>query len=645
MNLKQILTSILLFFSSSAIAGLSLPELFSNHMMLQRGIEIPVWGNASPGARIEVRLNSFTANTQADKFGKWTLHLPVQQAGGPYQLVITASDKETAKIIIEDVLIGDVWLASGQSNMELKVAEANNAKVEIKQADFEQIRFFNVPHRKSFKPENNIPGGKWLKCDSLSVAELSAVAYYFGRKIHQDVGVPVGIVQSTWGGTPVEAWTSREMLLASDITRERTLNNDTVNEHHFLKDSTDLIRFWDIVYRPQNKTDKTVPKFAYNDADWLQLNMPSTVSTWNFAPYEGILWLRKSLNLDAGFVGKDLTINLGHPDMNYSLYFNGQEICKTVWNANLTHHYTIPAKFVKAGKNVVAVRMSVLWGGGGFNPPASELYLTNGNDTLTLAGSWKYKTGLEPAVPPIRNYQYYPAMLYNAMIHPVVPFALRGFIWYQGEANDTAACHYRKLFPAMIADWRIRWKQAYLPFLYVQLPNYKKRLSEPIEQSNWADMREAQTMALFQPNTGMACTIDLGEADNIHPRNKQEVGYRLALIAEKQVYGHDVAATGPVMVGYKIEGSTIRLTFDQLLAPSDGKLPTGFAVAGSDKKFCFADAKIEGKDLVVFASGVYTPAFVKYAWADNPDCNLTNSCGIPAYPFRTDEWKSDCSCK
>lgn len=635
--------SVLLFLvlSISVSAQISMPKVFSNHMVLQRDIEIPIWGNAPVGAEITARFGNIQIKGIADENGKWMLHLPPFKAGGPYQLVVFQSGKPEQRIKFDDVLVGDVWLASGQSNMELQVQQAKDAAKEIKQANYPTIRFFFVAHNKSIKPEADIAGGSWQLCDSVNIKTASAVAYYFARKIHADINVPIGILQTTWGGTPVEAWTSKEMLLTSSVTHDKVIANDTVNLTHFVKDSLDLIRFWDIVYHPQNKTDKTITQPSYNDAKWSEVVMPSVLKTSGIPYYEGMVWLRKVIELPADFNTETVTLHLGHPEMNYTVYINGNEICKTIWNASPTHNYPVPAKFIHKGKNTLTIRMAYLWGGGGFNPPAQEMYISDGNSQISIAGNWKYKKDLEPSLPRIHNYQYYPAFLFNAMIKPLIPYGLKGFLWYQGEANDSLAYNYRTLFPMMITDWRIRWKQAYLPFLYVQLPNFKKRQAEPME-SEWAELREAQAMALAQPNTSMVCTIDLGVADNIHPTNKQDVGVRLALATEKSVYGKKCVASGPMFSNYKVVGNTVSISLSETgsgLKTTDNLSPREFTIAGADKQFYKATAQIQGNEIIVSSDKVTNPVAVRYAWSDNPDCNLINIEGFPTVPFRTDNWK------
>lgn len=630
-------------FQVFAQAQIHLPKVFGDGMVLQRGIKIPLWGNSTPGGVITAEMGNEKVTTKADQEGKWKVYLPKFKAGGPYDLKIYEKGKLGEGIVLSGVLIGDVWLASGQSNMEWQVQQAKDASKEIANANFPQIRFLMVEQDKQLEPLSDIRAGKWKVCDTTNVKDFSAVAYFFARKIHIDHNVPVGIIQSTWGGTPVEAWTSRDMLLTSPITREKTLSNDTLtlDREDFVKDSLNWIRIWEIVYNPQNNADKIFSDSEYDDAGWTKIDMPNMLKDFGIGNYDGMVWLRKKISLPESFAGKDLTINLGHPEMNYSLYFNGKEICKNVWNSNNTHAYTIPANLAQHGDNTIAVRVAMLWGGGGLNPPADDLYITDSISRISLAGEWLYKKDLETAFPKIHNYQYYPTVLFNAMINPLIPYGIKGFIWYQGESNATAAYDYRKLFPMLIKDWRQRWRQGNLPFLYVQLANFNQVQSIPVE-SEWAELREAQTLTLSQPNTGMACTIDIGEANDIHPKNKQEVGRRLALIANKQVYKEDCVSSGPSYKSFKTQNNRIRIRFTHTasgLATRDGKEVTGFAIAGSDHKFCWAKAVIEGDEVVIYSDEVSEPVAVRYAWADNPECNLVNSEGLPALPFRTDDWK------
>jgi sialate O-acetylesterase len=634
--------TIFLFIQTFTTAQIRLPKIFGDSMVLQRGIKIPVWGNAKPGTSIFAKLGGVQVSAKANQQGKWQIKFPALKAGGPYTLEIAESGKPNSKIVLNEILIGDVWLASGQSNMEFQVQQTMDASKEMANASYPQIRFLLVQQDKQLKPQADILAGKWKACDSSNVKEWSAVAYFFARKIHVDQNVPVGIIQSTWGGTPAEAWTSKEMLLTSPITKARTLSNDTLaqDREDFVQDSLNLIRFWDIVYNPQNNTDKTVSTAIYNDADWPSVQMPNLVKGFGIGDYEGMVWLRKKIILPQTFAEKDLTIQLGHPEMNYSLYFNGEPICKNVWNAAPKHSYTIPANLVKSGENIIAMRVAMLWSGGGLNP-ADDIYITDGLSKISLAGKWLFNKNLEGALPKMLNYQYYPTVLFNGMINPLIPYGIKGFIWYQGESNAGAAYDYRKLFPMLIRDWRQRWEQGDLPFLYVQLANYMKTKSLPSE-SEWAELREAQTLTLSQPNTGMACAIDVGEANDIHPKNKQEVRRRLALVANKLVYKQDCVASGPMYKTFRKDGNSIRISFVNTgsgLSTKDGQEVKGFAIAGKDKKFYWANAFIEANEVIVYSNKVVKPVAVRYAWADNPECNLVNSEGLPAVPFRTDEWK------
>ncbi len=629
-----------LFLLEQGYAQITLPKVFGDSMVLQRDIKIPVWGSATPGATVVAELGKFLATTTAAQDGKWKVRFDQVQAGGPYELKIFELGKPNSQIKLKSILVGDVWLASGQSNMEWSVQQAQDANKEIANANFDQIRFFQVAQDKKLSPQQDLKG-KWKVCSPGNVSTFSAVAYYFARKIHRDHQVPIGIIQSTWGGTPIESWTSRDKLLTSGITKARTLANDTLSEQSFMKDSLKMVHFWDMVYHPQNNTDKIIPLPGYDDSNWPVVQMPGMIKDFGIGPYEGMVWLRKTINLPESFSGKTLTISIGRPETNYSMYFNGKEICKAVWNSNAKQSYTIPAQLLKKGENVITLRIAMLWGGGGLNAPAEEIYITDGSDKASLAGKWSYETTAEPALPKMHNYQYYPSLLFNAMINPVIAYGIKGFLWYQGEANDSAAYHYRKLFPMMISDWRERWGQGNLPFLYVQLANFKDRKPHPAE-SEWAELREAQALTLSQPNTAMACIIDIGAANDIHPTNKQEVGRRLALAANKLVYRQNIIASGPRYRRYRKEGNRIYISFTNtasaLLTKGTEGL-AGFAIAGKNKQFYWAKAAIEGKEVVVYSDKVTDPESVRYGWADNPECNLINSEGLPAVPFRTDNWR------
>lgn len=638
--ITTVITAIIVSFSPVLFGQVKLPAIFNDHMILQREAKVPVWGTAQPGELIRVELAGKNAKTVVAADGKWKVHLPSMKAGGPYLMKIYQGPKSQVALEYKEVLIGDVWLASGQSNMEWQVQQSHDAANEIRQAQYPEIRFFNVTHDKKASPQDTLFVGSWKKMDdTLALKNASAVAYYFARNLQADLKVPVGIVQSTWGGTPVEAWTSRAALLSSSVTKDQVAKSDSLTGSHFVQDSLNLLRFWNIVYNPQDGVGEQVSKIDFNDTKWPVITMPAVLKEKTMPDYEGIVWLRKEIDIEEKFNTTSIRLELGHPEMNYTLYFNGQEIAKNIWNNNKSHAYDIPAHLIRQSKNVIAVRMAFLWTGGGFNPPAEQMYLTDGQLKVSLAGNWKYQKNLEPPIPKIRNYHQYPSVLFNGMINPIVPYAIKGFIWYQGEDNAVAPLAYRTSFPLLISDWRTRWKQGDLPFLYVQLANFMKQQSKPSE-SNWALLREAQTMTLKVPNTGMATAIDIGNPDDIHPANKQEVGRRLALAAKKLVYHQKIQASGPMYQKHELDGNQVKITFTETgsgLKVKDAAELKGFAIAGMDKVFHWADAEIAGNSVILTSAVVKEPVHIRYAWADSPECNLINQEGLPAVPFRTDQ--------
>lgn len=487
---------------AQAHADVSLPAFFSDNMVLQRNKAIPVWGQSEANEVVTVELDTQKVVTTADASGTWMLHLAPIKAGGPHTLTV----RGTNTIAFKNVLIGDVWICSGQSNMQWTVQRSNNAEKEIATAQHPNIRLFTVKRETAQTPLQDV-SGNWQVCDSTSVANFSAVGYFFGHHLNKSLDVPIGLINSSWGGTPVEAWTSLPALQA-------TTDYPTLDER------------W----------QKRIA--AYPEA---HQKYEMELEDWRVA-----------------------------------------------------------------------------------------------SDSLKALGQ---QAPRRPRVPHGPNHPHRLSVLYNGMIAPLIPYAIQGAIWYQGESNAGRAYQYRTLFPAMIHDWRTNWGQGAFPFYFVQLANFRQIKEQP-DESDWAELREAQQMTLALPNTGMAVTIDIGEADDIHPRNKQDVGLRLALIAEAQVHGKNKAFSGPIYKTMQIENDKIRITFDHTnggLKKKGAKL-TGFAIAGADKKFVWADAKIDGNSVVVSSREIVKPVAVRYAWANNPVCNLYNGANLPASPFRTDTW-------
>ena len=636
---------VILFFLISSWyckAQITMPRIFSDNMVLQRNTPIPIWGNADTASLITIEFCKNTYTTHVNSLSKWMIYLPKMDAGGPYTLII--KEIKNNKIITEkqfqNVMIGDVWFASGQSNMELRLQESLNPKDEIAQAQNPNIRFFQVPHAIETIPQNDFKSGSWKQCDSTTVGDFSAVAYYFSKQIQQEQNVAIGIIESTWGGTPVEAWTSKEILttipeLATKISQNEAAN---INNNSFALDKENEKLFFDIALNSLNGLQLHYTENSFIDTSWKTISMPKAFKEID-SSYQGILWLRKTIQIPKSMQGKDLQIHLGYPDMLYNLYFNNHEICKNVWNAEKKHTYTIPSQYILKNNNLITLRLAVMWGGGGLNEPADGIYLTDKSQKISLAGDWKYIENAEQPFPIIKNYQKYPTYMFNGMINPIIPYALKGFLWYQGEENAWKPNTYITMFPLLIQDWRQRWNQGNLPFIYVQLPNFMKRKQNPSE-SDWSIIREAQAKALSIPNTAMATTIDLGEWDNIHPKNKEEVAYRLALAANHVAYSKDIVYSGPMFNSMEIEDSSIRIHFTNTggrLVSKGSFDVTGFSIAGADGKYYWATASIDGDDVIVESKNVSKPKSVRYAWGDNPECNLYNKEGLPAVPFRTDK--------
>ncbi len=499
-TVRKAIVALLLFLPCPILADVSLPAIFSDNMVLQRQTAISVWGNASANEDITVELDTQRVTITADAGGTWQIHLNQMEAGGPYQLTVRGKNVVT----FNNVMVGEVWVCSGQSNMAWSVRRSQNPEEEIKAADYPNIRLFTVKRSAAQMPAQDVEG-TWSVCDTSSVGNFSAVAYYFGRRLHKTLNVPIGLINTSWGGTPAEAWTSLPAL-------------------------------------------QTIPAYAPLGTRWAE---------------------------------------------HIAAYPEAQERFQarlTVWRAN--------------------------------------------TDSLRALGQRR------PRAPRGPNHPHRPSVLYNGMIAPIVPYPIRGAIWYQGESNAGRAYQYRALFPAMIQNWRSSWGQGAFPFFFVQLANFRQVKEDP-EDSAWAELREAQLMALSLPNTGMAVAIDIGEADNIHPKNKQDVGLRLALGAEAKVYGMDQPHSGPVYRSMAVEEDKIRLKFDHTYSglKAKGDMLKGFAIAGQDSKFVWAEAKIDGNDVLVWSKDIQQPVAVRYAWADNPICNLYNGADLPASPFRTDDWR------
>ncbi|HLF93996.1 MAG TPA: sialate O-acetylesterase [Planctomycetota bacterium] len=633
----------LLLLPFPAQAGLRVAKMFGDHMVLQREIPVPVWGWAEPGEKVTVRMADQSAEAVADKDGKWTARIGPFKAGGPHTLTISGK----ATIDLRDVLVGDVWVCSGQSNMEWTVSGAMNAQREIGDARNPKIRHFAVPKSVQAAPLADLAGGAWQECRPETVGTWTAVGYFFARHLQEKLGVPIGLVHTSWGGTVCEAWTSGAALKTMADFRAKVEDIEASIDRlpQLQREYVEKLVVWEKAFADLDEGAKKKWAEAIVDvSSWKTMTLPSAWENAGLPNLDGVVWFRKEVAIPATWTGRELTLSLGPIDDADETYFNGTRIGATSgWQA--PRAYKVPGTLVKPGLNAIAVRVSDTGGGGGIYGKAEQMKLEGPGPAIPLAGAWPYAVGLDlakaPPKPtlPFANDPNGPTALYNGMIAPVIPYAIKGAIWYQGESNVGRARQYQTLFPTMIKDWRSRWGVGEFPFLFVQLANFLPAKAEPGE-SAWAELREAQELTLGTPNTGQAVIIDIGDAADIHPRNKQDVGKRLAIWALGTTYGEKAEYSGPLYASMAVEEGRVRVTFKHAgggLVAKGGEALKTFAIAGADRKWVWAEAKIDGDSVVVWSGKVAKPVAVRYAWADNPDgCNLYNKEGLPASPFRTD---------
>ena len=629
--------------SVSLYGQVRLPALVADSMILQRDTKLKIWGWASAGEKVSVSFNGKRYTTKAGSDGKWLVIMSPVKAGGPYTMDISASNS----IRLKSILAGDVWLCAGQSNMVHNLDRHKERYAEeISRANYSAIRQFIVPTRSELSgPVADLAGGKWKAATAKDILNFSVVAYFFALKIHEQYNIPVGLINASVGGTPVEAWTSEQGLKAfPGISATIQQNKDTARINQLNRLVADYNRK-NFQKKPEDKGLTEPVKWydtTYQLKNWKTINIPGYWEDQGVRNLNGVVWYRRTIDLPASAEGKAARLYMGRIVDADFVYANGVVIGNTTYQYP-QRRYQVPAGVLKAGKNTIVVRVINQNGKGGFVPD-KPYYLAIGDQTVDLKGYWQYKVGevfkRDPDRPVGVSVQNQPTTLFNGMIAPLTNYAIKGMMWYQGETNAGNPEAYDELLPALIADWRSQWKQGDVPFVYAQLPNFMEVNYSP-EESQWARLREAQFKALQVPNTAMAVTIDLGEWNDIHPGNKKPVGERLALAARKIAYGEEkLVASGPLYQSAQVKDNAVVIHFTSTgsgLMSIDGEPLHHFAIAGADKKFVWGDAVIEGNTVVVSSDKIEKPVYVRYAWADNPDsANLYNKEGLPASPFRTD---------
>lgn len=630
-----------LFLAAASLANVTLPKLISDNMVLQREKPIRIWGWASAGEKVTVLFKSQNVSTKAGKDGKWAVTLTAEPAGGPYTLSIKGKNI----ITLNNILLGEVWVCSGQSNMEWPLRASNNAEAEMKSANYPEIRHFAVQKSVASQPQDDVLGGEWKITTPETAGDFTAVGYFFAREVYEKTKVPIGLIHTSWGGTHSETWTSRAAFSQHEEFKDMISKMPMLDLDELSRTKNEIIkkRLADLhVSLPVGTEAAGWKESTYADSSWPRMTLPQS---WEnvLGDLDGVIWFRTSVTIGTEDAGKPALIELGTIDDNDETFINGVKVGGIeAWNAKRS--YAIPASVLKEGNNVIAVKVEDTGGGGGLYGEAKDLRLVIASGkSISLARDWNYQVEKLFTSASI-NPNSYPTLLFNAMLNPLVNFGIRGALWYQGESNAGRAYQYRKAFPLMIQDWRNHFNQGNFPFYFVQLASFNADHGTSENGSSWAELREAQTLTLALDNTGMAVTTDIGEATDIHPRNKQDVGKRLAALALNRVYQQTMVDSGPTFQSFKTEGNKIRISFANtgtgLIVKDKYGYLKGFEVAGTDQKFFYAKAWLEGNDVVVSCDAVPQPTAVRFAWADNPeDANLFNREGFPAVPFRTDSWK------
>jgi sialate O-acetylesterase len=640
--MKKIFFYSLLLSSFFASAQVRFARIFSDHAVLQRQKNIPVWGWASANEKVTVSLAKQSLVTKANADGRWQVSFSPMEAGGPHTLSAKGNTNSTT---VSDILIGEVWICSGQSNMEWTVDASNNAKAEIRNGDFPEIRHFKVSNALSMKPETDLNTGEWKICNPSNVGQFTAVGYFMARELYQKLKVPIGLMNTSWGGSQVEGWISKDAMMASpELKNYAQTMPATWEESDQRTDSEIKTKFW-------GKSDAKVTlaeeanytKSNFDVSKWLSVGFPSSLDWQGLWSFRGKAYVSRSVTIPAHFVSQNTVLSFGRNDSECAVWINGKLIEKSIKSEQRI--VKIPLNTWKEGENTIVLSIGTIkepsWYGVGLHGGSEEYFVEYDGEKITLAGNgWK-------AAPSIAEPYHYEHLnnsvgttIYNAMLAPLIPMAMRGAIWYQGETNADRAYQYRKTFPLMINDWRKRWNDEF-PFLFVQLSSFGANQNSN-EGSNWAELREAQTMTLALSKTGMAVCTDVGDPKDIHPTNKQDVGKRLAASALSVAYGQSVPSS-PLYENVVFKNDKAIVSFSAapngLMAKDRYGYVRGFEIAGPDKVFYYAQAQIIGNKIEVSHPKVSSPASVRYAWSNSPDeANLFNTEGFPVSAFRTDSW-------
>lgn len=641
--MKKLVLFVLLLLTNhiTICAQVTVASVFANNMVLQRNASIPVWGTAKANEKLEIRFNKQVKKTKADKNGKWIIRLDNEVAGGPYVLTVKAKNK----IEFKNVLVGEVWLCTGQSNMEWSVEQSNDFKKELATANNSIIRHIKIDKGVNTIPQDNLYSSKsWQICDSTTVGGFTAAGYFFAKNIYNELKIPIGLINSTWGGTNIETWISREGFENSKEFEEMIAAMPKISIDSLSKLNVNgLSKRIETLQRAKINaaTASNFKNATYDDTNWPEMKQPDFWEQQSLGEFDGVVWLRKAIILTYEETQNEALLELSAIDDNDVTYVNGVEVGRTEgWDVN--RKYKIPIGILKEGKNIIAVKVIDNGSSGGIYGNPDDLKLNVSNRKISLSGTWKFQVeSIKKAI----NENLYPSLCYNAMINPLIPYAFKGVLWYQGESNASRSYQYQTAFPLLINEWRKKWNQEEFPFYFVQLASYETK-GNSNEGCEWAELREAQTKTLKLPNTGMIVTTDLvTNPKDIHPTNKQDVGKRLAALALNKVYQKTRICSGPIYKSMEVNGNKIVVSFDDigggLITTDKYGYVKGFEIAGENQVFHYAKAYIKDNKILLFSEEVPNPVAIHFGWVgDASENNLFNREGFPAIPFRTEEWKT-----